>query len=57
MVMLEIKSFKYKKIRIKALIGSVLIRQPGLKIRIGPVWVDASIRTKIFGLVWSGFRL
>ncbi len=48
---------KCQSAKIKALIGSVLIRQPGPKIRIGPVRVDASTRTEIFGLVRSSFGL
>ncbi|PKY60821.1 hypothetical protein RhiirA4_484978, partial [Rhizophagus irregularis] len=45
-------SGKYKKplAEFKALTGLGLIRQSGPKIRIGPVWVNASTRTEIFGL-------
>jgi hypothetical protein len=41
----------------KALIGSVLIWQSRLKIQVGPVQVDASTQTEMYGPVWSGFRL
>ncbi|CAB4375953.1 unnamed protein product [Rhizophagus irregularis] len=48
---LLLKVFKY--VVCKALISPGLIWQSGPKIRIGPVWVDASIWTKIFDLVQS----
>ncbi|POG64619.1 hypothetical protein GLOIN_2v1483741 [Rhizophagus irregularis DAOM 181602=DAOM 197198] len=44
---------KFYFAEIKALTGPGLIWQSRLKIRIGPVWVNASTQTKIFGLVWS----
>ncbi|CAG8776252.1 9524_t:CDS:1, partial [Rhizophagus irregularis] len=38
----------------KALTSLDLVWQSRLKIRIGPIWIDASIQTEIFGLIQSG---
>jgi hypothetical protein len=44
-------------IKIKALIRSVLIQQSKPKIQVGPVQVDASTQTEMYGSVRSDFGL